>query len=190
MIPPTLQQCAEQRRFDAGATLFRPGEMPRSMFYVLCGEIRLVRRERNGMEVILQRSLSGFFAEASLEAEHYHCDAVAARTSLVLCIPIQAFRDALEADRVFRQTWMALLAREVRTLRAKCERLCLNGAKDRILHYIESEGEAGMVQLKQTRKAWATELGLTHETLYRTLHRLQQQGIIRIEANRIKLIGS
>lgn len=188
MLPPTLQQHAEQRSFDAGATLFRQGEVPRSIFYVLAGEIRLLRRERDGMEVILQRSVSGFFAEASLETEHYHCDAVAARASLVLSIPIQAFREALDEDRSFCRRWMSLLAREVRTLRAKCERLCLHGAEERILHYIESEGMAGMVRLGQTRKAWATELGLTHETLYRTLRRLQQQGIIRIEANCIRLI--
>jgi hypothetical protein len=51
--------------------------------------------------------------------------------------------------------------------RSQCERLALNSAADRIEHYIESEGRDGRLELKRTRKAWAAELGLTHEALKR-----------------------
>lgn len=47
---------------------------------------------------------------------------------------------------------------------------------------------AGTIQLAQTRKAWASELGLTHETLYRTLRHLQRQGIIRVDSKGITAI--
>lgn len=187
-VPDMLQELAEQREVKAGATLFRRGETPRSIFYVFAGEIRLLRRERDGMEIILQRSRSGFVAEASVESAHYHCSAEAVEASQVLCFPIQAFRAALDEDRVFRREWMVLLAREVRKLRAQCERLCLNTAADRIIHYIESEGMDGSVELDQTRKAWAAGLGLTHETVYRTLRRLKQQGLLKIESAHITVI--
>ncbi|MDP1634511.1 MAG: helix-turn-helix domain-containing protein, partial [Gallionellaceae bacterium] len=77
----------------------------------------------------------------------------------------------------------------VRKLRAQCERLSLNGAADRIIHYIESEGINDAVTLKQPRKAWASELGLSHESLYRTLKRLSDQGTLSIDGNKISLVS-
>ena len=186
-IPPALRAAARLREFAAGETLFRQGERPKAMFCILDGEVRLLRRSREGAEIVLQRSRGGFFAEASLESKAYHCDAVAAAASRLLAFPIRAFREALEGDAAFRNGWMAQLAREVRTLRARCERLSLNGAEARILHAVESEGTAGTLMLAQSRKAWAAELGLTHEALYRALARLQAAGALALDGERLTL---
>jgi len=58
--------------------------------------------------------------------------------------------------------------------------LALRGAAERIEHYIESEGEDGRLELTCTRKAWAAELGLTHEALYRALAGLERSGKISL----------
>jgi len=71
---------------------------------------------------------------------------------------------------------MRRLAAEVRKLRAQCERLSLHGAAERIAHYIEAEGRDGRLTLRQTRKSWAAELGITHEALYRALASLERAG--------------
>jgi len=186
-VPLALRGAARVHALAAGETLFRQGDRPKAMFCVLVGEVRLLRRSREGAEVILQRSRGGFFAEASLESKAYHCDAVAVIEGRLLAFPIRAFREALESDAAFRNVWMALLAREVRTLRARCERLSLHGAEARILHAIESEGTAGTLVLAQSRKAWAAELGLTHEALYRTLARLQAEGTLVLDGARLTL---
>lgn len=186
-IPPVLKEAARLKAFAAGETLFRLGERPKSMHCILDGEVRLLRRSRDGAEVVLQRSRGGFFAEASLEAKAYHCDAEATAATRLLRFPMKAFREALEGDAAFRNDWMAQLAREVRRLRARCERLSLHGAEARILHAIESEGTAGTLVLAQSRKAWAAELGLTHEALYRTLARLQAAGTLAADGNRLTL---
>jgi len=186
-IPPGLREAAGRLPMVAGQTLCRIGDPVQSMFSVIAGEVRLVRRERNGGEIVLQRSRGGFFAEASLAARFYHCDVVAAETGELLRFPAQAFRQALHADADFRDAWMTHLAREVRKLRAQCERPSLHGAADRIVHYIEAEGSDGVLTLGQSRKAWAAELGLTHEALYRTLRRLQVDGTLSIDGNRIAL---
>ena len=148
---------------------------------VLSGEVRLIRRDPHGREVVLQRSTGGFIAEASLDNRVYHCDALAAQASMLLVFPAMAFLAALDQDVAFRRAWQSLLAREVRKLRSQCERLSLNSAADRILHYIEAEGSNGVLNLTQSKKAWAAELGLTHEALYRTLRRLQDGGELRVD---------
>lgn len=186
-VSPALRAAARPRTFAAGETVFRQGDRPKAMFCVLAGEIRLVRRSPDGAEIVLQRSRGGFFAEASLESRAYHCDAVAAAQGQLLSFPMKAFREALEHDPLFRGAWIARLAREVRKLRARCERLSLRGAAERVLHYIEVEGSGGTLTLAQSRKAWAAELGLTHEALYRTLRRLQTEGMIVVSRDRIAL---
>lgn len=186
-IPPALKAAARQQAFAAGETLFRQGDRPKAMYCVLDGEVRLLRRSPKGGEVILQRSRGGFFAEASLESKAYHCDGVAAADGSLLAFPIRDFREALDGDAAFRNDWMAQLAREVRRLRARCERLSLHGAEARILHAIESEGTAGTLALAQSRKAWAAELGLSHEALYRTLARLQAEGTLVLDGARLTL---
>lgn len=69
----------------------------------------------------------------------------------------------------------------MRRARAQVERQGLRNAGERILHYLETECPAGQLQLSQTKKAWASELGLTHEALYRALGKLTRQGILRVE---------
>lgn len=186
-VPPGLRAAAEFVPITARQCLCRIGEPVQHMFSVIAGEVRLLRRDSNGAEFIVQRSRGGFLAEASLAARVYHCDVVAAENGGVLRFPAAVFRQSLRDDAAFNDAWMNQLAREVRRLRAQCERLSLHGAAERIVHYLASEGSDGAVTLAQSRKAWAAELGLSHEALYRTLRRLQLDGTLSIDGERIAL---
>jgi CRP-like cAMP-binding protein len=156
------------------------------MYFVISGEVHLLRQSHAGAGIVLQRSRGGFLAEASLDQPAYHCDAVAAAPSRVLALPRKAFLAALD-DETFRQGWMGHLARELRRVRAQAERLNLRTAQERIIHYLETEGEDGAVTLRQSKKDWAAELGLTHEALYRTLARMERQGQIRIDVGVVSI---
>lgn len=168
-IPLQLREQTIELRVAAGTLVAGLGTRPQYMYFIHAGEIRLQRLSIKGVEIVLQRCASGFVAEASLESTAYHCDIVAVDDSDLLCFPIALFREQLRADDSFARYWMSTLAREVRSLRARCERLALRSARERVQHYIEAEGRNGQFELRQTRKAWAAELGLTHEALYRTL---------------------
>lgn len=187
-VPAGLRAHAEHLDAPSGKAIFRTGARPTKILWVLDGEIRLVRRSRGGAEIVLQRVSSGFVAEASLDSPRYHCDVVAAVQSRLLAFPADRFKQALVDDERFRAFWMRRLAREVRTLRSQVERLALRGAAERIEHYIESEGENGRLELTGTRKAWAAELGLTHEALYRALADLERAGKISAVERKDRLI--
>jgi CRP-like cAMP-binding protein len=185
LIPIGLRQQAKRLDAQAHEPLFRIGDSVRCVYLVVSGEARLIRLARNGSEVILQRSRGGFLAEASLEARSYHCDAITTKPTTILMLPVAAFRAALEEDPIFRSAWQSQLTKEIRKLRAQCERLSLNSAADRISHYIESEGADGILTLNQSRKSWAAELGLSHEALYRTLRRMQSEGVLDVDGVRL-----
>lgn len=186
--PAPLREVTQVRPFSRRERLYRQGEPPKAMLYVLAGEVRLVRRSAQGAELIVQRMQAGFVAEASLEAERYHCDLVAAADGRLLQFPIAHFRNALAEDSAFHRAWSSQLARQVRKLRAQCERLGLKSAAERILHYIEVEGSNGAITLTQSRKAWAAELGLSHEALYRTLRTLADKRVLLVEPDRIAVL--
>jgi CRP-like cAMP-binding protein len=185
-LPEEARSGTRLLRLPALSPLFHAGARPVAMYCVLAGEVRLVRTSRGGGEVILQRATRGPIAEASLDQPAYHCDAVAARPAAVLAIPRPAVVAAL-AHEPFRTAWIAHLARELRRVRAQSERLALRSARERILHYVETEGRDGEVLLAGSLKDWAGELGLTHEALYRTLAALRRSGSLAIDGRRLVL---
>ena len=185
-LPGSARRLTRILELQRQSAIFGRGDRPQAMFFVLSGEVRLLRRSKTGGEVVLQRTRRGFLAEASLDQLTYHCDAVVAVPTRLLAIQRRAFTDALDVEG-FRDRWIAHLARELRKMRAHAERLSLKTARERIVHFIETEGEAGLFDLSQSKKDWAAELGLTHEALYRTLAQMQKRGEIKVEQSRLTL---
>jgi CRP-like cAMP-binding protein len=179
-LPQSARGAARIVHLPKAERLFSRGERPGAMYFVVSGEVHLVRLSLTGSEIILQRAREGFLAEASLDQAAYHCDAAAVLPSELLVLPRKAFLEALAIE-CFRNRWIAHLGRELRRVRAQAERLSLKTAQDRIVHYIETEGSDGSIRLTQSRKDWAAELGLTHEALYRALARMERSGQIGID---------
>jgi CRP-like cAMP-binding protein len=188
-VPERVRRSAHTQAVSKSAQLFARGDRPQAMYFVVSGEIHLVRSSLSGDQLVLQRAQRGFLAEASLDQAKYHCDAVAVRPSQLLVIPRKAFRDAL-ADEEFSKVWIAHLSGELRRVRAQAERMALKTAEARILHYVEAEGNNGSISLNRSKKEWANELGLTHEALYRALARMQRNGHIRADAKSLTILSS
>ena len=83
--------------------------------------------------------------------------------------------------------WLKHLSQELRRARAHAERLSLRAAHDRITHFIESEGSEGRIVLSQSKKSWAAELGLSHESLYRALRKMKERGTLDVSGTLIHL---
>ena len=152
--------------------------------------MRLVRHGRQGEEVVLHDARPGeFLAEASLDSARYHCDALATQPSVILRATKGDFQRLLVDNTDFARIWMALLAAQLRTARARIERLSLRSAEERIRHLLLSEGRGPRCELEiaGSLKELARRLGLTHESLYRTLARMQKDGLIDREGLRLRL---
>lgn len=189
-FPAALLGCVSRLDLQPAQPVFRAGTAPRHIHFVEEGAVRLVRHGRQGEEVVLHDARPGeFLAEASLDSARYHCDAVAAQPSVVLRIAKADFQHLLADDADFARTWMALLAAQLRTSRARIERLSLRSAEERIRHLLLSEGRGSRCELEITGslKDLARRLGLTHESLYRTLARMEKGGSLEREGTRLRL---
>ena len=189
-LPAALQSIGRTLAYPRDGRVFRKGETVRAIFLVLDGEVRLSRFTREGGEIALHRAGRGdFFAEAALNATRYQCDAIASRSTTLLAFPVAKVRALLGSDPAFAREWTALLARQLHAARARLERLALRSAAERIVHYLRTEGSGPRheVTLAGSLKDLARELGLTHESLYRTLARLEQEGLVRREGPHLSL---
>jgi CRP-like cAMP-binding protein len=174
----------QDRLLTAGEALFRAGDRPIGLALVRHGAVELRRVSAEGRLLILHRAGPGeSFAEASLFEPRHHCDAIAIAPSLVTVHAATAMRRAAAADPSIGWRLAAHLAARLVAERARAERLVQPRAADRLLdalHALPVHND-GMRHLGGSWKALAAELGLTHEATYRTLARLEREGLVRRE---------
>jgi CRP-like cAMP-binding protein len=189
-LPAAIRRAGVERRLAAGQCLFRQGNRTVGLFLVVSGRVRLVRVDRSGREAVLHSAAAGeTIAEASLFSPTYLCDAVATTNAVVRLFPKAALLTQLRRDPEAAEAFMAKLARQVMTLRTSLERRNIRSARDRVRHYLAVNvgADRRTVVLPGTLKELAADLGLTHEALYRTLARMQQDGEVEQRYGKLRL---
>lgn len=187
LLPQDLLGQCHAYHFEKGNFLFHQGQKPESMFFIVSGETVLSRTSSHGEPTILQRCKGGFLSEASLLSDIYHCDAIATHSGQAIAIPIRSLKEAL-ADSNFSLKWVRLLSREIMRLRTQSERLGLKDIRSKLIHLIETEGSQGALTLQSDLKSLASEIGVTHEALYRTIALLEKEGLLKKGSNSLKLL--
>lgn len=124
-----------------------------------------------------------------MESSRYHCSARVTVAGLAVQLPLMPLRMALAEDARFARRWIEMLNDEVRRLRAQTERLTLKGVEARLLHLIETEGRNGSIDIESGLKTLASQLGVTHEALYRSLARMERSGTALRRDGRLTLIA-
>jgi len=174
----------------AGETLFATGDATRGFFAVRSGQIRLARFGVSGRETVLFVAGPGErFAEASLFAETYHCDAQAMIESTVACFPKTEALSLLQNDAAARLDLTADLARQVMELRSALTLRDVRSARERVLAYLVAQAGADgrTAVIKGLLKDVAATIGLAPEVFYRTLAQLEAERVIRRGDGRIEL---
>lgn len=178
LLPKGLIAACEEINPPKGSYLFKAGDKPERMFFVVSGEVILERPGLQGSSVILQRTRKGFVSEASLKSTKYHCHGQVVANAKIVQIPIRLVRDAMDGDPAFAGRWIGMLNQEVKRLRLQCERLSLTKVQDRFVHLLETEGEQGCFPIGAGIKYLASELGVTHEALYRCIYAMEKLGTL------------
>ncbi len=158
--------------------MFRQGDPASAVYVVEAGRVRLSRMLADGAPLILYVANTGdSFAEASLSAAHYHCDAIAEIDSVVLALPKADLLALMATDPTQGVAFALALASQVRDLRTKLELRNVRSAKERVLAWLSlhATGDPPRVLLSRSWTLIAEELGLTREAVYRTLAMLERE---------------
>jgi CRP-like cAMP-binding protein len=179
-----------ERKLKAGQALFRLGTRTAGLYEVTSGKLRLVRVDPSGREVVLYLAAAGdTIAEASLFAPTYHCDAIATTNAVVRLYPKDALIAQFQQNPRAAQVFMAMLGRQVMSLRTRLEQRNIRSARERVRRYlaVNAGADRRTVTLPGTLKDLAADLGLTHEALYRTLAEMTADGEIERPRGKIRL---
>jgi CRP-like cAMP-binding protein len=187
LLPKGLLWQCHAHHFEKGDYLFHQGKKPEYMFFIVSGEAVLTRTSSHGEPTILQRCKGGFISEASLLVDAYHCDAIATHNGQAIALPIKSLRDLL-TDSKFSMKWVQLLSKEIMRLRTQSERLGLKDIRSKLIHLIETEGKQGVLTLQSDYKSLASEIGVTHEALYRAIATLEKEGLLEKHSDSLKLL--
>lgn len=176
-LPPPLNLLAAKdapaRQFKAGETIFIQNAPTTGLYYLIKGKVDLHRTTPEGHSVLIHRARSeDTFAEASLFSEQYHCTATAAMDSLIVECSRAAISARLEQDAPFSLQLLNRFARQLQATRRQVELLSIKAADQRITAALQD----GL--LIDDINSFAHTIGLTPETVYRTLKQLNTAGIV------------
>jgi len=162
-----------------GETLFQPGDSIQHIYVVCQGKLKLTRCSADGNPVTLQLADAGeILAEASLFHQNYHCMAqVESRSAELRYFERHTLMEALGASPDASMSLLQVFAQQIRRQRTLLEIRNIRAAKERIYTYFLLEADANQqVRLPLSLKDTAHQLGLAHETFYRELKRLADEG--------------
>jgi CRP-like cAMP-binding protein len=173
-----------------GQILFVQGDPVDGIYEVEWGFFRLTAHTVDGHDVAVGTAKRGdLIVESALFSDTFHCTAVAIADSQVWIHDKSLFLDTLRGDRELSEKFMAALADQVRLLRSRLEICNIRSARKRVIQHVLTNREADgrTLHYEGYLKDLAFELGLTHETLYRTLAELEKEGVIERTPNAITL---
>ncbi len=184
-----------------GAVMFEQGEPADFLHLLLSGSVGLSARDETAAETIVEIFGAGeiFLAPAAILQLPYLASATALTDIRVLMIPADVFRAAIAEDQALARATIELLARHWRIMVDQVVDLKLRSADRRVARFlarrISEEGGAGCAPLPEPRSAIAARLGMTPETLSRTLNAMEAEGLLRSAGRRMdvpdreKLLG-
>lgn len=191
-FPEALRSASKVLAVGPGGAVFTRGDPTVGFYEVLSGRVRLARPTVTGQHVTLYVARDGdFLAEASLFSNIYHCDATALVPSEVRVYPKDLVLAEFHSQSDFAKAYIAMISRALIGVRVRNERLVLHSARERIWHYLLLNANSAdhTVTVKGPLKDLAAELGMTHEVLYRTLARMEDEHAIERTDNAIRLIN-
>ena len=170
-----------RRDLAAGESLFRFGDPAIALFHVEQGAVRLER-----LGVPLHTAEAGTaFGEWALFTETCPGDAVAVEDSRLLVFAKTPVLLLLKAHPDLNLAFSAYLARQLHRMRGRLELVRQKGARERVLGYLVRAGAGdGAVTLDRTLTEIAHDIGLTREAVYRTLAKLERDGVLERQGTR------
>lgn len=168
-----------------GTVLFEQGEEPEVLHLLLEGSVGLQARGEQGGTTIVEILGAGevFLAPAVILRLPYLPSGIALTEVRVLMIPAGHVRELLQHSLPLCRATNELLSRHWRLMVDQVVDLKLNCAERRLARFlarrVREEGGAGRAALPEPRSAIAARLGMTPETLSRTLGALEGQGRLR-----------
>ena len=198
IIDALLERSAVMR-FAKGETLYRHGEPGDSLTVVLSGSLKVVNVTGDAKEVVL-----AFLAAGALIGEIAVLDGHPRTANVVAMEPVEAVtiyrRDMLPILKTSPDALMALLLATCDRLRAtiglvecyalETEARVASGLVRLAREHGREKGSETTIEIKVNQRDLGSHLGLTRETVSRTLSDLRATGLIEVRGQNIVILDA
>lgn len=179
-----LERIVVTRRLEPEQALFHEGDPCTGFFVVTQGAIQLTRMSdvpgaHPTLAVILP--VASFAEAAMFGDEAFPATATAIKPSTVHLFPKREIMAALADEPELARAIIHAQAVWLRTLTQKIQQLTTADSTERLVQWLDRNLPAsGPFKLPLTKKALAAQLGMTPETLSRSLRALQDRGALQV----------
>jgi CRP/FNR family transcriptional regulator, dissimilatory nitrate respiration regulator len=188
-----LAAMAIRRNLEAEEVLFMEDDPCTGFFVMEQGAVQLTRfSDTPGAHPTLAVILPvNSFAEAAMfGGEAFPATATALKPSRVVMFPKDRFLRTMREDPELALAIIHAQAVWLRKLAQKMQQLSTSDSSDRLRIWLrENLPQKGELLLPMTKKALAAQLGMTPETLSRSLRSLQDEGVIQVKGTHIARTG-
>jgi len=180
----TLRGLADQamlHRVPAGVRLFEEAETPAFAQLLISGAVELLATRGEEETLIeLVRAVDLLLPAAVLSGQPYLVGGKVREDARVVLVPAEAFRVAVATDHALCLAVLACQAAQFRRQMRLAKSVRLRSAEQRVGCYLfglAREAGASQTRLPLEKRLIASQLGMTRETLSRTLPSLARQGL-------------
>jgi len=175
------------RRYQKGEVIFSPSEKAEFFFILRRGKIKVFKTLNGKEQIIKVFEKPALFGEAaSFTGNNFPAWAEAIEDSEVFLILRKDLLNLLKEEPELGMNLMAVMAQRLFYLTALVESLSLKSALSKLSSYILSKlGDRDEIDFSTGLAAM--ELGLTKETVSRTLSKLKALGVIEKRKSKVKV---
>lgn len=177
-----LSENREIRHYRKKDPIFQEGEVPRWLFYIEKGNVKIFKTNDDGRELILRIAGPGEFLGylALLQEDHYPESAAALEESTIRLIPKDDFFALVYGHRDVNARFIKLLAGHVAEQEQQLIDLAYNSVRKRVATAIVHLFDQGHREINLLREDLAALAGTAKETVIRTLTDFKTEGLIDI----------
>ena len=181
--PKALSDISVRIRAGKGETIFSDGEEAAYSYKVVSGIVRLSKYTQDGRRQIADFMLPGDHF-GFMETERHSFTAEAVSDAIILAYPKSQLERLGEMIPTFRKYVLTLLSNSLLTARRHLVVLGRQSAKERVVSFFlrlaerTDVGAGDRLDLPMSRQDIADHLGLTIETVSRTISELKRDGLI------------
>jgi CRP/FNR family transcriptional regulator len=180
------------RKYSKGEVIFNPAQKAESFFILKRGKVKVYKTSKGKEQIIRIFTPPVIFGEAaSFTGENFPAWAEAVEESEVVLIPRNGMIKLLKEDPELGMKLLSVMAQRLVYLTNVIESLSLKSALSKVASYILQKS----LEVKDTEKVpfststAAMELGLTKETVSRTLAKLKQLNVIKKEKGYLQILN-
>lgn len=187
-----LEEGAQFVRFGSGASVFERGSMPTGLFFVHAGAVRLMSLCPEGRPKVVEIfEPGGMFGEIGVFTGHcYRTWTQAIGASVLIHVPRERMLEAVAMDNALSNRMLTAVCARIQRLVDAISSTASGTASLRVASYLLEQLERSprtdaCIVLPAPKKAIASLLNLTPETLSRVLRSMVEDGVLTVGGRRI-----